>query len=316
MTSSYPGPTTTGKIPFTPPGTDLKYETFYQLWGTLSDTASPVLICLHGGPGTPGRYLQPLGSLNATSGIPVLLYDQIGCGESTHLRDKKGDTSFWTFPLFIAELLNLITHFNINTYSLFGHSWGGMLAARFALTQPRGLRKLILASTTASIKLRLAATARQRLALPTPIRQTLESCEELGTTTSPEYRLAQLEFLKRHLCRLDPFPPELQQSMAYMSSDDTVYSTIYGPSVLELTGPLADFDITNELHQITETTVPGGILIVNGKYDTTQDEVTSAFFTETRARVKWVRFAESGHMAMLEEREGFGEVVRGFLEMR
>ena len=69
--------------------------------------------------------------------------------------------------------------------------------------------------------------------------------------------------------------------MAYMSSDDTVYSTIYGPSVLELTGPLADFDITNELHQITETTVPGGILIVNGKYDTTQDEVTSAFFTET-----------------------------------
>ena len=104
--------------------------------------------------------------------------------------------------------------------------------------------------------------------------------------------------------------------MAYMSSDDTVYSTIYGTSVLELDGPLKDFDVTSELHQITEATVPGGILVVNGKYDTTQDEVTSAFFTETRARVKWVRFAESGHMAVLEEREGFVEVVTAFLGMR
>ena len=104
--------------------------------------------------------------------------------------------------------------------------------------------------------------------------------------------------------------------MAYMSSDDTVYSTIYGASALELTGPLKDWDVTSEPPQINDETVPGGILMLNGKYDPTQDEVTSAFFTETRARVKWVRFVESGHMAVLEESEGFVEVVRGFLAMR
>ena len=104
--------------------------------------------------------------------------------------------------------------------------------------------------------------------------------------------------------------------MAYMSADNTVYSTIYGDNPLEMSGPLRDWDVTEELPQIKDETVPGGILILNGKYDAVQDEVTSAFFTQTKARVKWVRFAESAHMAMLEEREGFVEVMRGFLAMR
>ena len=66
---------------------------------------------------------------------------------------------------------------------------------------------------------------------------------------------------------------------------------------------------------MTEQTVPGGILILNGKFDTTQDEVTAPFFTRPRARVKRVQFAGSTHMAVLEETESFLATLQGFLEM-
>lgn len=247
--------------------------------------------------------------------IPVLLYDQIGCGESTHLPHKRGDGDFWLFDLFIAELRNLISHLKIKTYDLFGQSWGGMLAAKYALTQPRGLRKLVLASVSTSMKLRLGASARQRLQLPVEVRETLNRCEAEGTTDTPEYRGAMMVNHRRHICRLDPFPKVLLESMAAMQQDDTVHFTLMVLSPFTVTGTLKGFDIRSDLSQITEKTVPGGILMMNGKYDTTQYEVMAPFFTQPTTRVKWVRFAESGHMALLEEPESFLLALRQFLDL-
>ena len=106
------------------------------------------MISLHGGPEVPSQYLKPLSLLHRETGIPVLCYDQIGSGNSTHLPHKKDDTEFWTFDLFIAELRNFISHLKIGTCDLFGHSCGGMLAAKYTLTLPRRLRKLLLASSS------------------------------------------------------------------------------------------------------------------------------------------------------------------------
>jgi L-proline amide hydrolase len=61
---------------------------------------------------------------------------------------------------------------------------------------------------------------------------------------------------------------------------------MYGVSPLKQTGPLKDYDVRPELHHITNDTAPGGVLIINGKYDTAQDEVMMPFFTNIRARVK------------------------------
>jgi proline-specific peptidase len=315
MSQSYPPPTTTGKISFSVPGIDTPCETAYTLWGDLTNTTATPLICLHGGPGTGSRYLTPLSLIHQEIGTPVLLYDQIGCGESTHLPHKRGDTEFWSFDLFMSELRNLISHLKINAFDLLGQSWGGMLAVKYALTQPRGLRKLILASVSSSIKLRLEASARQRLELPTNVRETLERCEVEGTTATPEYRTAMMEFSRRHLCRVDPFPKVLLESMAAMQQDDTVNFTLMGPSPFTVEGSLRDFDVRGELAQITEKTVPGGMLVTNGRFDTTQDEVIAPFVFLPKAKVEWVRFAESGHMALLEETEKFLGALQGFLEM-
>lgn len=47
------------------------------------------------GPGAGHEYLAPLADLWELYGIPTLIYDQIGCGRSTHFREKIYDNEFW-----------------------------------------------------------------------------------------------------------------------------------------------------------------------------------------------------------------------------
>ena len=88
-------------------------------------------------------------------GIPVVFYDQLGNCGSTRLPEMSGDAgSFWTEQLFLDELDNLLSHLNIqDDYVLLGQSWGGMLASRHATRQPKGLKRIVLSNSPASIPL-------------------------------------------------------------------------------------------------------------------------------------------------------------------
>lgn len=150
-----------GEVPFEVPTAGKPCKTWYKVLGNLSNTTDPILIGLHGGPGAGHEYITPLADLYKLYGIPVLLYDQIGCGRSTHLREKNGDAEFWSFELFISELDNLIDHLEVRQrgFYLLGQSWGGVFAASYAMPRyhggstPEGLRKLIIHSGPASIPL-------------------------------------------------------------------------------------------------------------------------------------------------------------------
>lgn len=301
----YPEPTQSGKIPFEHAENGMKGETAYWVWGDLRCDKTP-LICLHGGPGVPHQYLLPISLMQEDHGIPVVMYDQIGCGGSTRFKDKKGDHDFWTPQLFMAELDNLKSHLGIKEFDLLGQSWGGMLAGQYAIEkQPAGLRKLIIANSPTDMKVWVDVANRFRAQLPKHIQETLDRCEREGTTESPEYEEAVMYFYSLHICRLDPFPKELNQSFDQLGEDNTVYYSMCGPSEFYIIGNLKDWCITEELGKITPETVPGGILIMNGYYDEAQDETTEAFFTKPTARTKWVRYALSSHMPMLEETEKF-----------
>ena len=309
-TSPYPDPSTAGTVSFKPANSDLQCETYYSLWGDLSSEITP-LICLHGGPGVPSQYLKPLGLLHQQFKIPIITYDQLGCARSTHLPDKKGDINFWTIELFIDELNNLLGALDVKKYHVFGHSWGGIIATEFALTQPPGLQKLILASTPARIQTRVEVSKRHRAEIPGDVAETMERCERDGTKSSDEYRAAYMEYVKRHLCILDPFPECLVEAMTESAKDDTVSATMHGGLVV--TGSLKDYDAVPRLHEITAKTAPGGVLIVNGEYDGASDEVVRPQFMKIEARVKWVKFLNSSHMAHLEEVERFMNEVGSFL---
>lgn len=201
------------------------FKTWYKVVGDLTCGVRP-LVVVHGGPAFPHLYVRSYATLWETIGIPVVLYDQIGCGESTHLREKPKE--FWTFELFIAELENLVAKLGIQEgFDLLGHSWGGALAASYVLArQPRGLKRLILSNTYASMRLWEEGCRRLIEKLPKEVKETIERCERDGTTASTEYKEAELVFLRRHAITLNPMPADLQLTIAELEKDNTVYLAV------------------------------------------------------------------------------------------
>jgi proline-specific peptidase len=303
QTRNYPPPDRTGTISFTPPGITLHCETFYYLWGDLTSSQTP-LVCLHGGPGATSAYMKPYSLLNLDFGMPVIMYDQLGCGRSTHLRDRKGDIDFWNIELFVAELQNLLAHFHLTTFDLLGHSWGGQVSCRFAATAPKGLRKLVVANSTAIIGQNAAVQKHQMANLPAPYGDIAREAHRTGNTDTPEYKSAEKESERHYMCRLDPWPQEALDSWAAFEEDDTVSSTMY---VL-----LQRFDLSGDLRLLTAESVPGGMLLMNSKYDQATDELVLPYFMPS-AKVKWVRLAESAHLAILDETEAVVAATGQFL---
>lgn len=162
-----------GEVEFIIPGTGQVCKTWYKVFGDLTTATSSrrPLVGLHGGPGVIHKYLLPLVDLVHSYSIPVVLYDQLGNGNSTHLPEKNGDTSFWTEELFIRQLEGLLVHLGIqDSFDVLGHSWGGMLGARFATTRPSGLRRLVISNSPASMTLWVEAANRLRLRLPPDVQ--------------------------------------------------------------------------------------------------------------------------------------------------
>ncbi|KAJ7185275.1 proline-specific peptidase [Mycena filopes] len=294
----------TGKIAFVVG--DETFETAYKVFGDLKSAKTRPLLVLHGGPGIPHQYLLPFAQLSE-QGIPVIFYDQVGCGLSTHLPDKPKE--FWVEELFMSELDHVLKHFGVgDDFDLAGHSWGGMLAANYVISRnPRGLKRLILADAPASMELWSVGTNALLSEFPQAFRDMLKRHEEAGTTDSAEYQAGIQQFNEKHLCRVQPWPEDLLSAFESLEADPTVYSTMIGPSEFNITGTMKAWTVVDDIHKISVPT-----LLINGRYDDAQDVGVVPFFKRL-PKVKWVQFAESSHMPFFEESERFFQIVGDFL---
>jgi L-proline amide hydrolase len=276
-------------------------ETWYRITGDL-DGEAPPLVVLHGGPGATHDYLLSLTDLAGERA--VVHYDQIGNGRSTHFPDRGAE--YWTPQLFVRELQNLVGALGIGSHHVLGQSWGGFLAEEYALTQPPGLRSLVLADTAASWSDFADEASKLRADLPPDVEATLRRHEAAGTTSDPEYMQACLVFYNRHVCRIE-WPPEVAASFAALEQDPTVYNTMNGPSEFHIIGSCKDWQVKDRLHEIRVPT-----LIVSGRYD----EATPALQEVLHRGIddsEWVLFEESSHMPHVEERERYMQVVAEWL---
>ena len=280
-------------------------STWYRVVGDLKSAKTPVMV-LHGGPGAGHNYCEPIADVLAQTGRAAVLYDQIGCGNSTHLPDKPKE--FWTPELFMEELVLLTEHLGIsNKYNIVGQSWGGMLGMQFAISNPKGLNAMVIADSPASMEVWVSEANKLRKELPPEVEATLLKHEAAETTDDPEYVAAVDVFYSRHLCRI-PQPPYVVASFEQLAADPTVYHTMNGPSEFHVIGSLKQWDIRPQLKEITTPT-----LLVSGQYD----EATPAMVKEIHGLIpgsKWELFAESSHMPHVEEPAKFKRVVSEFLD--
>jgi L-proline amide hydrolase len=283
------------------------HRTWYRVIGDLDADAerAPVIIC-HGGPGATHDYVEPIAALSA-SGRACVLYDQLGNGRSDHLPDA--DPSFWTVELFERELAALADDLGIaERYHVIGQSWGGMLALLHALERPPGMVSVVAADSPSSVPGFVAGCNELLDAMDPEVSATIRAGERSGETSTPEFQAAVMEFYKRHVCRVDPWPDHVLRSFEAMESDPTVYGTMNGPTEFTVVGTIKDFDITDRLGEIE---VP--VLLVSGEHDEVRPHLTATMHERLR-RGERVVFEDSSHMPHVEEPERFLAVVGEFLE--
>lgn len=280
------------------------WQTWYKVTGDLSSGRTP-LIVLHGGPGDGHNYVDSISQV-AAFGRPVVHYDQLGCGRSTHLPERGAD--FWTVDLFIDELHNLLDHLGVSgSYHLLGQSWGGMLGAEFAIRRPQGLRSLILSNSPASMELWASEAKRLRALLPASVASALDRHEAAGTIEDPEYLAATEAFYAEHVCRVVPNPPEVQRTFANLAADPTVYHTMNGPNEFFCIGSLRAWSVVDEVRQIAVPT-----LLISGKYDEATPATVQPFF-DNIPDVRWEIFDNSSHMPFVEEPDKYMRLVEDFI---
>ncbi len=272
----------------------------YQIWYRRVGNGGIPLLTLHGGPGAGYDYLEPLERLSTDRS--VIFYDQLGCGKS----DQPEDRSLWQIERFVSEVNTVRQSLGLEQIHLLGQSWGGWLAIVYMLSHPHGVVSLILASTSASVPQFVAETTRLKAELPLEIYQTLERYEAMGDYHHPDYEAAVLEFYKRHVCRLDPWPEPLLRTIANLNGN-AVYETMNGPNEFIVIGNLKDWDRTDRLGEISVPT-----LITVGRYD----ELTPTCAETLRRGIpnsRMVIFEESAHLAHLEELDKYRQVVADFM---
>lgn len=278
------------------------YNVWYRIVGEREEPGRLPLLCLHGGPGVPHDYLEPLEAMAAT-GRRLIFYDQLGCGNS----DQPHDPSLWTIDLFVEEVEAVRLALGLDRIHLLGQSWGGMLAMQVALTRPAGLASLIVASSPASMPQWVAEANRLRTELPPEVQQTLLKHEEAGTTEDPAYQEAVMAFYRRHVCRADPWPECLNRAFEKLLRNPEVYNTMNGPSEFHVTGVIKDWDIVDRLGEIRVPT-----LITSGRYDEATPAVAETVSRGIQGSV-WVIFEHSAHMAHAEEPKRYMRVLDQFL---
>jgi L-proline amide hydrolase len=150
-------------------------RTWYRVAGDIdaTDVGKVPVLLLHGGPGFPSDPFESLEAL-ASSGRPVIRYDQIGCGRS----DRPHDPSWWTVETFVDELATVRRELGLDRVHLLGWSWGGMLALEYLLTRPDGIVSVVLTSTPPSIPLYVEEARRLRELLPEHVKRTMRRFEQ------------------------------------------------------------------------------------------------------------------------------------------
>ncbi|TFK62407.1 proline-specific peptidase [Pluteus cervinus] len=296
----------TGRIPFVVG--DTTYYTWYKLYGQLPTPGTRPVIALHGGPGMSHDYMLPHRIIFEQAGIPVIFYDQLGNGESSHI--PEAPPTFWTPELFMDELDNLLKHFGIfDDFDLLGNSWGGMLAGQYAATRrPAGLNRLIVSNSPASEELYVSGLNNLLAKFPQEIQDALKTHEEDDTLEAQEYRDALRQFQGKHMCTIVPWPAKLKESFVAVEKNPSVALTMFGPYTFKTSGTQHNWSIVDILHQIRCPT-----LLIGSAQDTVQPEAVVPWWTRV-PKIKWVNLEHSSHLPHFEEPDRYFDVVIDFLK--
>lgn len=242
-----------------------------------------VLIAIHGGPGMSSDYMVSLEQL-ASPEFAVVTYDQRGTGRSTEPSDG------YALLKYVADLEAVQRAVGAERVHIFGHSWGGIVAMRYATVHPQRVRSIVLMGSAAP-SLQAARAGQVSKA------QQVAALQQQGII--PNNLSALAEILPAYFS--DPnleMPDELKNMHYNQTAEQLTWSA------------LGDFDFTAEVAKLDHP-----VLLLWGKEDPfglpMAEETVAAL---SAAEVEFVVLEKCGHF-WHECPDQFYPRVRAFLEL-
>ncbi len=255
------------------------------------------ILLLHGGPAMTHEYMECFESFFPKEGFEFYEYDQLG----SYYSDQPTDSSLWTIARFVDEVEQVrkaIGADKTNFYVL-GNSWGGILAMEYALQHQQNLKGLIVANMVGSAPEygKYAAEVLAKEMDPKVLAEVRE-IERKGDFANPRYmELLMPHFYSKHLCRLPVWPDPVNRSFKHANS--VVYTLMQGPSEFGISGRLANWDIKEQLPNITVPT-----LMVGARYDTMDPKAMEAQSKMVK-NGSYLYCPNGSHLAMWDDQQTF-----------
>ncbi|WP_297130888.1 proline iminopeptidase [Terrisporobacter sp.] len=274
------------------------FKTYYRIVGEGTEGKKP-LVLLHGGPGSTHNYFEVLDKI-AETGRQVIMYDQIGCGNSF----VEGHPELFNADTWIKELIELRKYLGLEEIHLLGQSWGGMQAIWYAIEhKPKGIKSYILSSTLSSAKLWEKEQKRRISYMSEEDQKALLEPDY----DSKEYADALDRFMKMYCAgEVTEESPECLRRPKKSGSE--AYVVGWGNNEFSPTGTLAGYEFTDRLHEIKEP-----CLITSGAIDLCSPYIAKTMYDRI-PNSKWELFEYSRHMPFVEENDKYMEVLTKWLD--
>ncbi len=284
-----------GYMPF------MGYKTYYRTVGERTDKAP--LILMHGGPGSTHNYFEVLDRVAEEDGRMLVMYDQIGCGNSY----VDGRPELWTAETWVNELIALRKHLGLDTCHLLGQSWGGMLLLTYICGyEHSGVKSGVLSSTLPASWLWGIEQARMIKELPEEYQEAIKTATETGDYSNDIYQRAEEEYMLRHAAgKPDPDGPECLLRKKRTGRESYVVG--WGPNEYTPMGTLKDYDVIDKLKDIKEP-----CLVINGGNDLCTPYVAKVMY-DNIPNSRWELFRECRHMCFVEDNDHYVEVLKEWL---
>ena len=285
-----------GYMPF------LEYKTYYRVVGKNTGNKKP-LVLLHGGPGSTHNYFEVLDRIAEEDGRQLVMYDQIGCGNS-YVENRP---DLWNSKVWIEELIELRKHLGLNEIHLLGQSWGGMQTLEYVCNyKPEGLKSIILSSTLPASWLWAEEAQRMIAQMPQDMQDAIKKATESGDYSSPEYQAAEAEYMRQHCAgEVTENDPECLRRPKKAGRESYVVG--WGPNEFTPLGTLKDYDVIDQLGDLKEPA-----LIINGGNDLCTPYVAK-FMYDRIPNSEWELFRTCRHMCFVEDNDHYVEVLKKWM---
>ncbi len=285
-----------------PPGAFLSINGA-NIWYESEGQGDPIIL-IAGGPGVSHTYFHPFLSGLADT-FRVIYFDAFGTGKS----DRASSVEQYTFDREVEEVEALRKALNIERVSIFGHSYGGMVAQAYAVRHSDSVSRLILCDAPHSAEAWQAGNdvvnAEIRNQFPEAWERVLHVRSQGFHSSSKELQDA---FGPIPLTLYVYHHPENAEKAVFESNHEVAQQIAGDDADFIVAGDLGHLDLRRSLAKLQ---MP--VMILTGRFDRIFPPRLAAEYKHFLPNAQFVVFEESGHAPFIEETSKFIEVVKTFL---